>query len=156
MKLLIYIGLILVGFSSCKQSALVLKESEIPDGVFYSEDQMKPYSGICIVYYPGTRQLKEELTYADGLLNGRVASYYKDGQLKRLGRFVKGEMDGKWEGWFGNGQKQYIAHYRNDKLDGDYQEWFENGEIKEKGRFTQNVRTGSWERSPENGISIIK
>ena len=50
------------------------------DGVFYTKDTNKPYSG-------------------------PVFSLYKNGQKKEEGTYKDGEKDGKWTSWFWNGQK---------------------------------------------------
>lgn len=156
MKNFIYIGLVLISFSSCSQTELVIKEAELPDGIFYTENQLEPYSGTCVIYYPNTKQIKEKMTYEGGLLHGKSISYYSNGQVKRSGQYLQGKMSGKWESWYDNGSKHYIAQYENDCLEGEYQEWHKDGSVKEKGWFAQNVRQENWVSNDKYAVAVIK
>lgn len=152
MKHLILILLVLIGLSSCSNSHIVISENELPEEVFYLPDQLRPFTGVCTIYYSNTRIIKEEMTYRKGLLHGTMSSYYKDGSLKRRGSYLDGRMHGKWESWYRNGMKRYIAHFENDSLNGEYLEWYDTGVMKERGLYAQNLRTGEWIAWDEAGM----
>ena len=142
MKNLFLLLILVLTFSSCSRSRVVIADTEIPDDVFYLNEQMKPFTGECVIYFEGTEIVKEEMHYEDGILHGMMTSYYKDGTVKRKGSFIRGRMDGKWESWYKNGSRRYIANYSNDTLSGEYLEWYNTGVMKEKGLFAQNLQSG--------------
>jgi antitoxin component YwqK of YwqJK toxin-antitoxin module len=156
MKNLVYTLILIAGLCSCSHSRIVITDSELPEEVFYLNDQIKPFTGVCQIYYTGTKIIKEEMSYEKGILDGAFLSYYPDGSLKRKGTFVNGQMHGKWESWYKNGMKRYIANYSNDELSGEYLEWFENGVVKEKGLFAENIRAGEWTTYDEAGMILKK
>ncbi len=143
-----------MGFCSCTRSCVVLTNEEIPEEVFYLVNRVKPYSGKCIIYFPDTDIIKEEMTYKHGILNGPMTSYYLDGNIRRRGVFVDGKLEGRWESWFQDGKKQYIVHYSNDTLNGEYFEWYKTGVMKQKGLYAQNKPIGHWIEYDEAGMVI--
>ena len=154
MKNLVYILIVLIGLSSCSHSHIVITDAELPEEVFFLPDQLKPFSGVCVIYYAGTENIKEEMTFEKGILHGPVTSYFTDGSVKRKGFYLRGRMHGKWESWYKNGMKRYIANYENDTLSGEYLEWYDTGVVKEKGLYAQNLRKGEWTEYDEAGMVI--
>ena len=75
------------------------------DGVFYTKDTNKPYSG-------------------------RVFSLYDDGKKKIKGSLKNGESTGLWIWLHENGQKKYEGTWKSGKLDGLRTEYYENGNKK--------------------------
>ena len=63
------------------------------DGIFYTKDTNKPYSG-------------------------RVFSLYDDGKKKIKGNLKDGKSTGLWIWLHGNGQKKYEGTWNSRKLDG--------------------------------------
>lgn len=154
MKNLIYFLLILIAFTSCSHSHVVITDNEIPEEVFYLADQLKPFSGECIIYFDNTEIVKEKMTFKKGILHGTMTSYYKNGNIRRQGTFVDGKIEGKWDSWYQNGKKQYTAYFSNDTLNGEYMEWYATGVMKEKGLYAQNKPEGSWVEYDEAGMII--
>ena len=72
------------------------------DGVFYTKDTNKPYSGL-------------------------VFSLYEGGGKKSEGIIKDGKRDGKWTLWYENGQKNVEVTLKDGKEDGIYTTWYENG-----------------------------
>ncbi len=154
MKNLIYFLLMLIGFSSCSHSRVVLTDNEIPEEAFYLSDQLKPYTGECVIYYTNSEIVKEEMNFKNGLLHGTMTGYYMNGNIRRQGDFVNGKMEGKWESWYQNGKKQYTAYFTNDTLNGKYIGWYATGVVKEKGLYAQNKPNGNWIEYDEAGMII--
>jgi antitoxin component YwqK of YwqJK toxin-antitoxin module len=157
MKLLIYCVLALAALSfSCSGRKVVLGENEIPEDVFYLPDEIKPYTGKCLVYYANTEKIKDEMCFKKGLLHGKWISYYKNGSVKCTGYYEHGNLDGKWKGYDENGKMIYEVEYTNDTLTGQYFSWYPTGVIKEKGTYAKNQKTGEWVSFDEAGMIIRK
>ena len=75
------------------------------DGVYYTKDTNKPYSG-------------------------PVFSLYENGRKKMDGTIKNGKGDGLVTWWYENGQKKYERTYKDEKLISK-KEWNEDGSIKE-------------------------
>jgi len=80
------------------------------DGIFYTKDTNKPYSG-------------------------PVFSLYEGGEKKSEGNIKDGKGDGKWTLWYENGQKQSEKTYKDGKEDGLGTYWYENGKKSYEGTF---------------------
>ena len=80
------------------------------DGVFYTKDTNKPYSG-------------------------QVFSLYEDGEKKSEGTIKEGKWDGLWTGWYENGQKEREGTYKDGELDGKWTRWHENGQKRGEATF---------------------
>jgi antitoxin component YwqK of YwqJK toxin-antitoxin module len=156
MKNAIYILILMLGLSSCKYSKVVLTEDQVPENTFYLPEDMHPYTGHCIIYYAGTENIKEQLTFRKGVLNGTMNTYYPSGELKIKGQYKDGKLYGKWESWYEGGQKKYEVNYVNDTLNGSYVQWYATGVMKEQGLYAENIRRGSWVEYDEAGMIIRK
>ena len=76
------------------------------DGVHYTKDTNKPYSG-------------------------PVFSLDKNGQKIWEGTIKDGKKDGKWTEWYENGQKKVEQTYKDGELDGKWTFFNEDGSIKD-------------------------
>ena len=75
------------------------------DGVFYTKDTNKPYSG-------------------------PVFSLSNSGKKNDEGILLNGKKDGLWTKWYENGQKDIEETYKDGKRDGLGTYWYENGQKK--------------------------
>ena len=114
--LFIFLAFIAVLFTSCTRNEVVITEAELPDDIFYLQNDLKPYSGRCLIYFTGTENIKEEMSYKKGYLNGERISYYKNGQIKLQGEYSMGKYDGTWKKYAEDGKMIFIATYQNDSL----------------------------------------
>lgn len=153
MKFTYIILILLAVFSvSCSDNVVILTESQISDDIFYLQDEIKPYSGKCHIYYSNSEILKEELNFKGGILDGQRISYYKNGRIKRTGSYFDGGCDGKWTGFDKKGNKIFQAEYRNDILAGRFVSWYSTGVIKEKGYYANNSQISEWISYDESGM----
>lgn len=155
MKLLeiIFIFFALLGIS-CSTNEIIIAEEDIPESVFYLRDQIKPYTGSCLVYYHNTDKLKEKMQFKKGMLDGEHLSYYKSGQLKRRGYYVMGNMEGKWTCFDSKGNKTLEVEYKSDTLLGTFISWHSTGVIKQIGKYQNNIPTGNWTCYDQAGMII--
>ena len=155
MKRLNYILLILIVFyTSCSQKTIVLTEDELPDDIFYLKDEIYPFTGTCLVYFSNSEQIKEEMCFKNGLLDGRRTSYYRNGKVKRQGEYHKGDLNGKWTGFDNKGNKIYEINYKNDTLVGCFVSWYSTGIIEVKGNYYNNQKVGKWIHYDESGMIL--
>ncbi|MBN2484859.1 MAG: hypothetical protein JXB34_02685 [Bacteroidales bacterium] len=157
MKRFSYIFLTIAFFSaSCSEKNFVITEDSIPSDIFYLENEIKPFTGKCTIYYRNTETIKETISFKKGVLNGEHTSYYKNGQVKRKGSYVNGCLHGKWTGYDMEGHKVFEAEYKNDTLVGRFITWYSSGVIREKGSYKNNHRVGEWHSFDEAGMTISK
>lgn len=102
--------------TSCKENVIVITENDIPDDILYEQDNIKPYSGVCYIYFSGTEKIKEEFTYKSGILDGVRRSYYSNGQVKMEGAYQKGNMHGSWKKYTEGGELIFDVCYKEDNL----------------------------------------
>jgi antitoxin component YwqK of YwqJK toxin-antitoxin module len=145
----------LLAFVSCNQEVIITEEEIKPD-LFYSSQDVNPFTGTCKVVFSDTNLMKERFQFKNGILNGEAIAYYRDGKLRWKGHYENGCCMGKWEYWDQHGNKIIEANYNNDSLSGPYCSWYSNGLMKEKGQFSQNNREGKWIDYNETGQVVIE
>ena len=77
---------------------------EVRDGLQYIKGSSDPYSGKVLKSFDnGNWQM--ELDLKDGMPDGKIVTYYKNGQKKEESYFKGGKpADGEWLGWHENGE----------------------------------------------------
>jgi len=154
-KYIVYIASLVI-FASCSSSGVVLSEKELPEEIFFLPDQIKPYTGKCVVYFNNSEIVKQEMSFKNGKLEGTLINYYCNGNIKRKGEYSNGLYNGKWEQWAEDGKKLYEVHYQNDTLCGDFLTWYSTGVLKQKGLYAENSKSGLCTEYDEAGMIIKK
>lgn len=112
--------------------------------------------------------LKSEMVYEDGELNGRCVWYLANGKPQLEVSYRHNQPDGLTRRWYENGNimeevwyregvrdsvfRAYSlkgllveeGYYANGKLSGDYRRWYENGQVFQEGRYDDDMMDGSW------------
>ena len=112
--------------------------------------------------------LKSELSYEDGELNGRCVWYMANGKPQMEAMYKHNKMHGLARRWYENGnlmeemwykegardsvyrsfslkgQLTEEMYYENGKLNGEYRRWYENGQVFQEGQFADDMMDGSW------------
>jgi len=119
---------------------ILKKDGSIANGLVYNITNYKKVNigvlksgvknGVWTEWYPNGRRLQE--TYNNGLLDGAVSLFYK------------------------NGQKEWRYTYNNGILDGNYTKWFENGKIEVEGFFESELPVGIWCWRNKDGVIVKK
>jgi len=112
-RLLLIVLLLIVG---CSKEPINYETTLIErDGVYYTKDTNKPYSG-------------------------PVFSLYNNGQKKDEGTFKNGKKDGKFPKWFENGQMEEITYYEEgeNSSKGTWFRWDDKGNMIEKMTFNDD------------------
>ncbi|MCG8700976.1 MAG: hypothetical protein MI922_23190 [Bacteroidales bacterium] len=118
MKSVTYILLLsyLFVFTSCNEREIILSDEELPDDIFYLKNELKPYSGVCVVNFSNSDKTKEMMRFKDGILHGERISFYSNGKVKLQGSYNMGKLNGVWERYSVNGELVYKATYKDDTL----------------------------------------
>jgi|WetSurMetagenome_2_1015567.scaffolds.fasta_scaffold08077_3 antitoxin component YwqK of YwqJK toxin-antitoxin module len=135
-------------------SKVIINEDAVGAGILYAKNSYKPFTGKGIVLYRNSKQVKEQFTYKEGILDGEAISWYSNGRIHWEGLYVSGQIAGKWTFWDNEGNKILQASYKEDNLNGAYLSLYANGKIQEQGQYLDNERTGTWACYDEKGEQI--
>jgi antitoxin component YwqK of YwqJK toxin-antitoxin module len=130
-------------FSSCSRE-IVITGDDIKTEVFYAGNDIRPFTGVCRIYYPGTSTVKEEFHYRKGIMNGDFISWFSDGTVRRKGVYSDGMLSGIMREWDEKGNLVLEASFVNDTLEGAFMTKYADGNIKESGIYSKNIRVGEW------------
>ena len=147
------------------------------DGVYYTKDTNKPYSGPVFGFFNFDRD-KREGSLKDGKEDGLWTWVYENGQKAKETTFKDGKEVGLETGWFKEGQKRhellykedgqliltqfykngqkrqeerYKDHITPDGPDGKVTRWYENGQKQMEGIVKEGDPIGFWTYWYENG-----
>ena len=131
------------------------------DGVWYTKDTNKPYSGPVFILFKNGQKFSEG-TLKYGEPEGKWTMWYENGQ-KRTERTLKGVdddgepiVDGKTTVWYENGQKKKEVTYKDGIGDGLWTLWYENGQKKAEGTYWDGEEEGKWITWYENGQKMTE
>lgn len=123
------------------------KQYSFPSNETYTYD-----NGVLTHYisYHNNKQLKKELTYSNGKIQGDIIEYDSNGKIVEQKHYSNGLLSGETMEVSPQG---YIkkATYVNGILHGDYIESYSNGNIAIKGAYENNDKTGLWISYESNG-----
>jgi len=100
------------------------------DGVFYTKDTNKPYSGPVFSLYGNGRMQRESILEDGKMITYKDIYWSENGQKMKEGTYKDGERDGLWTYWSENGQKMRERIYKDDKIISE-REWNQDGSMKE-------------------------
>ena len=96
-------------------------------GLVYGQEV--PENGVHKEYYENG-QLKAEMNYKDGKLDGDKKKYYENGQLKTEMTYKDGKLEGAIRKYYISGQVLLETIYEDGKIAGEGKEFYENGKIR--------------------------
>ena len=96
------------------------------DGLFYAQNQEKPFTG-------------------------SVFALYDNGRKKLNGRYKNGIKNGQWTWWNRHGGMVRRGSYKNELTYGLWKFYHNNGILKEKGIYKNGIKDGKWINWHENG-----
>ncbi len=88
----------------------------------------QPMEGIVVERY-ASRQIRRQSHYKNGLLDGKVSSWYQGGQKESMRFYKEGEKEGLHVGWWPNGNIRFEYQFANGLYNGSFKEWYENGKM---------------------------
>ena len=125
--LLIILPLLLI--VGCSKEPINYKTSLVKrDGVFYTNDTNKSYSGKVFSLYSDGKK-KDEGSIKDGKRNGLWTEWYTDGHKKSEGTYKDGKRNGLWTTeFYTDGQKMGEETFKAGELI-DLKYWDEDGNL---------------------------
>lgn len=96
----------------------------------------------------GARETRE---YKDGILDGTVTAYYRNGTKQVEEHYRSGVPTGTWKWWYPDGKPAIEVSYANGLMHGTLTKWHENGEVAVRGELRNGKREGDWTEYDENG-----
>ena len=167
-----------LSFSSdtfCDQSPNV----KVSDGLYYFQNQEKPYSGknLCVykngnhysqgdidkglrdgkwTYSYQNDMKKSEIQYVDGERHGTRTDWYEQGQIKSTAIYKAGKQHGLQVAWHPNGRKMAETIFVNDKEDGTFIAWHDNGQIQLRSYFKDGKEDGEFSLYDELGHKLVE
>lgn len=120
--------------------------------------------------------VKSELRYKDGKLNGECFWYYYNGKPEMKTTYVMDKLEGETVRWYENGNlqsKYYLKndqydsifetynvygrlvkreHYKEGVLHGDLNQWYDSGKVFLEGGYHEGMLHGKWVMYYENGV----
>ena len=97
--------------------------------------------GLWTEWYPNKRKLEE--TYKQGILDGSVSLFYKNGQREWRHTYNNGQFEGLWTFWYENGQKMKEGSFECGDSTGIWIWWNKNGHVKKEKKFKKR-KNGIW------------
>ena len=139
-KILLITLLLIVG---CSKEPINYETTLVErDGVFYTKDTNKPYSGD-VFSLDKNGEIEEEKTLKNGIVwNGSFTFWYENGQKEWEETYKDGEEDGLSTWWYKNGQKRMERPYKDGKRDGLQTQWYENGQKSWEGTYKDGELDG--------------
>jgi hypothetical protein len=120
-----------------------------------SETKSVPDTGFTgIKRFMNGRQLQGEITFKNGLRNGRTKIYYLDGKLCRILWYEDGLLEGTTRWYFDEGQLFRTTSYRRDTIDGIQTQYFRTGQVKARLNYKKGLRTFEFEEFDVEGNRI--
>lgn len=108
-------------------------------------------SGSYVVYHRDTKNPAANITYSNGLLNGKVTAFYKSSELWYEGQYLNGKPTGVWIWYFKSGKKKAQAEFKEGKLNGVYTAWNEEETKVREVCYKDSKEHGSFKEWWENG-----
>ena len=98
------------------------------DGVFYTKDTNKPYSGPVFSLDEDGRNKRESILEDGKMISYKDLEWYSNGLKEWEGTWKNGKEDGLSLGWYNNGLKEWEGTYKDGKEDGLWTIWYSNGQ----------------------------
>jgi len=122
----------------------VLKTGDVFEGGYAS------FSGELSAWYPGGAKFGE-VSFLNGVPDGRWAGWYEGGQPSFEMSFEKGMRQGLYSAWFEDGQKRSEGYFVDDQAQGMQTEWYGNGQKRQQVFYQDGKAQGMWHEWYPNG-----
>jgi len=130
------------------------------NGIIFLQNINEPYTGNNLCKYING-QVKSKGNIKNGKLNGKVTTWYKEGNIidGNLGQiwseelYMEGNVVDKTRyTYHENGEIKSEEYYINGKRDGKWTSWYEDGLKLSEGNYKDGKRDGKWTSWYENGL----
>lgn len=126
---------------------------KMAEGDFVSQKKV----GVWKYFSDVDEKLVSEEHYKDGLLDGESITFYPDkGKPFENITYKNGVKNGKWIKYFPNGKKMTETTYKDGKLEGPFVNYDPDGKLIVKGQYRDGEMDGVWLYYDENGALYRK
>ena len=118
----------------------------VDDFIVYVNDRNKMVSGV-VVERDSQGNIITAIKVKKGLVHGKFRVYYPPYDkhiLKSEGKNKNGAFNGKVKTYFEDGQLETVMDYSGGIPDGKCEEYYRNGNLKTKGKFEKGKKVGKW------------
>jgi len=123
---------------------------ELRDGIGYAFGSTVPYTGTVVVINEiGTNESSVE--YKDGEPNGKLRSWYLNGNKQIEGELHGTTQAGIWKAWYESGQLKRQGAFKDGKEEGVFTWYFDDGRKSKEGSYHEGVAIGEWSWYHDNG-----
>lgn len=119
--------------------------------IFVSSISAQPDLGKKQYLHYATGEVKSEWQYANGLLEGPMNHYSRDGQLKESLFYRNGKKNGTAKVYYADGNVFQELNYSEDKLKGLIKAYYPSGTISEVAQYEDGLRNGKYNAYFEDG-----
>ena len=127
-------------------------DAQTINGIIFLQDMNEPYTGNNLCKYTNG-QVESKGNIKNGKLNGKVTTWYENGQIRSEELYIEGNLVDKTRySYYENDEIKSKLHFINSKLEGNSTYWHENGQIKTEGNYKDGKRDGKWTHWYENGL----
>jgi antitoxin component YwqK of YwqJK toxin-antitoxin module len=130
------------------ENALELDPAE---GVFYHNG--KSFSGRTFKKYTND-SIARTIAYKNGKKEGQMVIFFKSGDTSHIAHYSKGVLNGRIASWWNNGNKRSEGNYLNGKVHGEQKQWYESGAKYKVLHYSKGVENGLQQAWRENGKII--
>jgi len=96
------------------------------------------------VWYYENGEKEQEVYYKNNVLDGPLIRWYKNGHMETESYYQDGKLEGTAVTYEENGNKALEENYKNDTLSGKFYQWYRSGSIRVKGEYINGLYTGRW------------
>lgn len=127
---------------------LMDSEVKFDKGLFYYEGKL--FTGIGITMW-NEKQLKSEITFKNGKIDGVVRSFHENGKLQSQRFWKEGKGHGEFKVYSETGQLLEEGAFKNGQMDSVWKKYFESGKLKAEMSYTEGKLNGVVKEYDETG-----
>ncbi len=122
------------GYCETYQGDTLVSSSTMENGLIHGE---------LIEYYPnGNKRISTE--YKNGMVDGTISFYRKDGTPDQSGYVVGNKKQGDWFMYYENGKIKSHDHYKDNILNDTSKMFYRNGNLRAVGYYNMGSEGSSW------------
>lgn len=110
---------------------------EFKDGVYFSKTTNSPFTGVVFDFY-SNGEMKSSESYKNGLNDGPLIVWNKDGKKVTEYNYKEGKRHGKLTKWFKNGNKMFELQFKDGKSSAPHIYFYPAGEKRDEMTYCEN------------------
>lgn len=143
MKGLFWMSL-LIGMVSCNNAVTVKKDywenGNLKSELRYEDGQL---NGVC-KWYQMSGKPQMEVNYKDNQMDGLLRRWHENGNLMEESWYKAGVQDSVSKIYSLSGILAEEVYYVDGELNGEVKRWYENGQVYQEGQYVDGMMDGSW------------